>query len=386
MKRRLLRLLFAFAVHFLSISLIAQKHFNLTVVLPNGIIKEKLKVILEDGKQTQKIIGKETAQGRLLFKGDYYAMYAPLTIDYPDEGSVKGFADVFFIREKPAVISFLHTDVPDSPFKKYVLENVQDFKKEKKQMADYCSAEVRKEMDYVNKHGDKIFSGSDTAIRNYYFKVLVKDRGKKKLNYITKNLDSYYSFYVFENEIARHAILPADSLLMVFNTFPDKFKYTDEGNYVDASLRGRLLVPQKSNAVDFVASDVNKTKVTLSQYKGKKYVLLHFWATWCTPCMKELPALQEISTSYKAKDLQIISVALPSSKYTDYMATIKRHKMDWIQIYNDMDLFNKYGNQPTPRLCLIDKSGKLIYDSNEDGQRDNLQLSRLKKVIAQALN
>ena len=60
--------------------------------------------------------------------------------------------------------------------------------------------------------------------------------------------------------------------------------------------------------------------------------------------------------------------------------------MEWIQIYNDMDLFNKYGNQPTPRLCLIDKSGKLIYDSNEDGQRDNLQLSRLKKVIAQALN
>jgi thioredoxin-related protein len=101
--------------------------------------------------------------------------------------------------------------------------------------------------------------------------------------------------------------------------------------------------------------------------------------------MKELPGIKEISDYYKSKDLQIISIALKSSEYSQFTKTITKYDMNWIHIYNDVDLLNKYGNQPTPRICLIDKNEKLIYDNV--GLTDNdVQLKELKEKLKKVLH
>ena len=105
-----------------------------------------------------------------------------------------------------------------------------------------------------------------------------------------------------------------------------------------------------------------------------------FWATWCTPCVKEIPAIKQINDQYKSKDLQIISIALPPLKYADYLRTINKFQMNWINVYDDEDLQNKYGKQPTPRLCLIDKYGKMVYD-NVGVEASDFQLSALKEKL-----
>jgi thiol-disulfide isomerase/thioredoxin len=378
MKNVTLKTLLFFVLQFLSFSLFAQKHFNFIVQLPQGINIEKVEAWLEDGKAVNKIIPQSKATNQLVLTGDYYSIYAAVNLQYDAELPIRTFANTFFIQEKPARIKFYPSDSAEYPFKNYSLENAWGFKNEKKQMQDYTFTERQKALYYEAEYGDKIF-GRDTAIRNPYVK-LNNALKEKELQYIVSHLNSYYSFYSFKSDIATSRIVTPDSLLMVFNAFPDKFKYSDEGNFLNQFLHGNQLVRNKGNAIDFTTRDINKKKVTLSNLKGRKYVLLHFWATWCTPCMKEIPAIKQISDQYKSKDLQIISIALPSSKYSDYLSTISKLQMNWINVYNDDDLQNKYGRQPTPRLCLIDKTGKLVYDSI-GVEKNDFQLNALKEKL-----
>lgn len=380
------RVLFVLTLFFLlPFSLFAQKQFHLIVNLPQGIDKEKMEVWVENGKENRQIKSQLTAKTQLVLTGDYYSLYAVVSLHYPQDETTKGFTNRFFIQDKPAVITFLPSRQQFSLFNNYSLQNALDFNEEKRQMEKYVAIEGKKAKDYEIKYGDKIFTGRDTAIRNYYFKVLMPAFRKKQLEYIVKHPNSYYSFSTFRTDVAKPTVAPWDSLLLVFNSFPVKFKYSDEGNYFNEYLHARLSAGKQADAIDFTAQDIEKKKVTLSDFKGKKYVLLHFWATWCTPCLRELPALKDINDQFKQKDLQVISIALPSSKYADFLTTINKFQMGWIHVYNNPDLINKYGNEPTPRICLVDKTGKLVYDQIGLGKNEDLQLNELRKFIKETI-
>ena len=378
-------LLFFLAYQLLSLSLLAQKHFNLTVNVPQGVNPTKIEAWLENGKENKQLKPSSIANNRLVFSGDYYFLYAAISLQNLPEDKTVSFAYTFFVQEKPAVISFLRSGSSTNVFKTYTLKNALDFKEEKKHLDKHTSEEREKAIDYEKQFFDKIFSSTDTAIKNHYLKVLRPALARKKLQYIISHPQSYYSFYTFRTEVARSTSIPPDSLLSVFILFPERFKYSDEGNYLHEFLYGRLPSEKKSFAVDFTVKDVDQKSVTLSFFQGKKAVLLHFWATWCTPCIRELPALKEISNQYSTKDLQIISIALPSSKYTEFLASTKKYGMDWIHIYDKPDLINKYGNEPTPRLCLIDKTGKVVYDHVGLGESGDVQLNDLKKKLKEVI-
>jgi len=380
-----LKLLFLASMHFLGVSLSAQKQFRLTVNIPQSIHPEKMEVWLNNGKGLNKIKPEAVTKQQIILAGDYYSLYAAINLQYPPDGSAKGFVKEFFVGEKLGTIKFATPRGKDPPFANYSLQNVVDFEQEKQQMDNYTAAERKKAIDFESQYGDALFSGNDTAIRNHYFKVLIPELGRKKLEYIVAHPNSYYSFYIFRTAVAKPNIISWDSLQRVFQAFPDKFKYSDEGNYLNAFLHSRQLSIGSADAVDFTAKDIHKNNVSLSQFKGSKYVLLHFWATWCTPCMRELPALKQINDRYAEKGLQIISIALKSNN-ADYEKAIKKYQLNWIHIYDDLDLMNKYGNQPTPRICVIDKTGKLVYDIIGLGDNDDLQLTGLKEKLTKGLH
>jgi peroxiredoxin len=375
------RLLFFSLVHFVTVTLHAQKQFRLIVNLPHSIHPEKMLIWLDNGKEDKKIKPKTVTQQQMVLTGDYYSQYATIDLQYPAEDSIKGFAKVFFIGETPGSITFSHSEKRDEPFANYALRQVVDFQQEKQQMDNYAAAERKRAMDFETQYGEALFSGRDTAIRNRYFNVLMPELGRKKLEYIVSHLNSYYSFYIFRTAVAKPNIVSWDSLQRVFQAFPDQFKYSDEGNYLNAFLHSRQLSSGRGDAVDFTAKDIYNNQVSLSRFKGRQYVLLHFWATWCTPCVKELPAVKQIHDQYAGKGLQIISIALKSSD-ANHRRAIKKYGLNWIHIYNDTDLLNKYGNQPTPRICLIDKTGKLVYDSAGTGSSDDFQLTGLKEKLS----
>jgi peroxiredoxin len=66
----------------------------------------------------------------------------------------------------------------------------------------------------------------------------------------------------------------------------------------------------KARATDFSLRALDGSTVRLSDHLGKDVVLLTFWATWCTPCLGEVPHLVKLHEAYKGKGLTVLSVAM----------------------------------------------------------------------------
>ena len=97
-----------------------------------------------------------------------------------------------------------------------------------------------------------------------------------------------------------------------------------------------------------------------------KIVLVDFYATWCEPCVEEVPNVVVNYGKYHDKGLEIIGISLDKAGAAEKLASFtKEHKMPWPQVYDGKywksDLVQKYGIDSIPRMILIDgDTGKII--------------------------
>jgi len=117
-------------------------------------------------------------------------------------------------------------------------------------------------------------------------------------------------------------------------------------------------------APDFTLQDVNGKTWKLSDLKGKKVVMIDFWATWCNICKREMPILQKVYQEYQGKGVEFLGVALDEN-----VAAIKkviREKGVTYPILVDKDtkvateIYQLSG--PIPYKVVIDLAGTIVYD------------------------
>ncbi|MEE2827943.1 MAG: TlpA disulfide reductase family protein [Myxococcota bacterium] len=78
-------------------------------------------------------------------------------------------------------------------------------------------------------------------------------------------------------------------------------------------------------ASDFTLPSLDGSNVSLSDYLGKKVILVNFWATWCDPCLKEMPELNKMQEELGDSGLQVISISVDDAKdHSKVKALIKR--------------------------------------------------------------
>jgi len=113
--------------------------------------------------------------------------------------------------------------------------------------------------------------------------------------------------------------------------------------------------------VEIQFTAVDGRAVDLTRLKGK-VVLIDFWATWCPPCVGEMPAVKQAYDEFHPKGFEIVGISLDKDKdkLTQFVTT---NRMEWPQYFDGQYWLNKYARQfgidGIPAMWLIDKKGLL---------------------------
>jgi len=130
---------------------------------------------------------------------------------------------------------------------------------------------------------------------------------------------------------------------------------------------------------DFNEKDLAGKPLSLAGYKGK-VVLVDFWATWCGPCVRELPHVQATYAKHHAQGFEIVGISLDSDRQK-LEKFIKEKNMPWQQFFDgngwENKLGQKYGVNSIPATYLLDGEGKII--------GSNLRGDALETAVAEAL-
>jgi peroxiredoxin len=113
---------------------------------------------------------------------------------------------------------------------------------------------------------------------------------------------------------------------------------------------------------DFNEKDVDGKPLSIASYKGK-VVLIDFWATWCGPCVAELPNVLKTYKKHHSEGFEIIGVSLDEDQQK-LSAFTKKMNMPWPQFFDGQGWSNKlavkYGIQAIPATYLLDGNGVII--------------------------
>lgn len=116
-------------------------------------------------------------------------------------------------------------------------------------------------------------------------------------------------------------------------------------------------------AHDFTLKDLDGTPYRLKDLRGRKVVHIVFWATWCVPCMQEIPMLREHYQTLRDRGLEILSVVINTNQTPEVVRAISRDfKVNYPILFDGDDVVRaKYRVEAIPRNFLVGKDGVIRY-------------------------
>ena len=114
---------------------------------------------------------------------------------------------------------------------------------------------------------------------------------------------------------------------------------------------------------DFSLPDLDGQMRSISEWDGK-VIALNFWATWCPPCLKEVPEFVSLQSRYQAQGLQFIGIAL--QKPEEVREFVTEHKVNYPILAGELEvikLAEAYGNHigALPYTVIIDRNGQIAH-------------------------
>ncbi len=114
---------------------------------------------------------------------------------------------------------------------------------------------------------------------------------------------------------------------------------------------------------DFTLDNVDNERVSLADIKGDKLTIIDFWATWCKPCKKAMPKLNEFYEKYREKGLNVVGISCDGPRSVSQVeATVNNLRITYpILVDMDCKVMNAHQYQAFPTLIIIDQSNEVVY-------------------------
>jgi thiol-disulfide isomerase/thioredoxin len=182
---------------------------------------------------------------------------------------------------------------------------------------------------------------------------------KKKVDQLKFEYDSILNSYNNLDSTLYNSIVEQNNQLVnYFNNTYSKSKVMGKG----------ILSPKFENYID-----VKGGRKSLDSFKGK-YVYIDVWATWCGPCIQQIPYLQTLEKEYHNKNIEFVSISTDESRRSGgsweaaekkWRGFIKKRNMTGVQLWSGQDYSfqQAYQINNIPRFILIDPEGKIV-DAN----------------------
>ena len=138
------------------------------------------------------------------------------------------------------------------------------------------------------------------------------------------------------------------------------------------------------NVTQLELDDVNGDTFVLEENLDHDAVVISFWATWCLPCKKEHPALQQVKEEFADKDVLVIAISIDSprslAKVRNY---VKSHKYDFTWLLDPSgETAQEMLVNEVPYTMLVDQSGKVVFTHSGYRKGDEAELKKeIRKLL-----
>ena len=246
---------------------------------------------------------------------------------------------------------------------------------------------IKKDSDYVILSNTTVEKEHRKFLNEMNIKTIDdKIDGEKLLSYVQKNPGSYVALFAIINQAFNYSYPPLFE--KINNAFSEKIKETKAFQYYLNLYSDKVSTPFDP---DFLGTSMKGEKITFSDLKGKGFVLMDFWASWCGPCRQMMPHLKYLYQKYHSKGLQIISISFDEDS-TEWKETVRKEGMQsWINVIakqnfsleDNSEELDEYGVKVFPTTLIIDKEGSIIgrYEGYSKSDSKSDLDKKLKKIF-----
>lgn len=181
---------------------------------------------------------------------------------------------------------------------------------------------------------------------------------------VLKGIPSKYIKNSALMEFSLKALKPEEDLSTVFDFYMEhSTKEVDKNVYEDIYSRLKMITPGNVSPT-FKYENITGGTTSLADLRGK-YVYIDIWATWCGPCLIQIPYLMKVKEKFKSDNIVFVGISIDQDKdYEKWRKMVLDYDMGGIQLIadkdRDSDFVQKYSVMTLPRFILLDPAGRII--------------------------